>query len=114
MHGSAAASSVVGTAVSAVTPASPATTNPSSSGRYLGLPVIGLAIGGFIGFLMRPSALLIGQLPLGTVIMRGSNLSGLDALLVPTAQASFNAMVAGAIVGAVTGVVVHVAIRAKH
>ena len=50
--------------------------------------------------------MLIGQLPFETVISRGANLQGLDRLLVPTAQASFNMMVVGAIVGAVVGVVV--------
>lgn len=52
---------------------------------------VGFLVGGFIGFLMRPSVLLIGQLPFGTVVTRGSALSGIDQLLVPTAQQSFNA-----------------------
>jgi hypothetical protein len=67
------------------------------------LLVIGLLLGGFIGFMMRPSVVLIGQLPFGTVLMRGSDLSGLDQLLVPTAQHSFNVMVIGAIVGGASG-----------
>lgn len=61
---------------------------------------IGFVTGGFIGFLLRPSVFLVGQLPFGTVVTRGSGLSGLDQLLVPSAQQSFNFMVAGALVGA--------------
>jgi Co/Zn/Cd efflux system component len=49
--------------------------------------------------------MLVGQLPFETVISRGANLQGLDRLLVPTAQASFNMMVVGAIIGVVVGVV---------
>ncbi len=70
------------------------------------LAAIGLFIGGLLGFLMRPAAPLIGQLDFGTVITRGSNLTGLDMLLVSTAQASFSYLVFGAILGAVAGVVV--------
>ena len=64
---------------------------------------IGILVGGFLGFLMRPSVFLIGQLPFGTVITRGSALSGIDQLLVPTAQQSFNVMVLGALIGAAVG-----------
>jgi hypothetical protein len=65
---------------------------------------LGLIIGGAVGFLLRPSAMLIGQLPFGTVITRGASLQGLDMILVATAQTSFNVMLAGAIVGAAIGV----------
>jgi hypothetical protein len=78
--------------------------NSSSSGFATGF--LGFLLGGVVGFLLRPSALLIGQLPFQTVITRGANLTGLDMLLVPTAQSSFNIMLLGAIVGAVAGVVV--------
>lgn len=61
---------------------------------------IGFVGGGFIGFLMRPSVFLVGQLPFVTVVTRGSGLSGIDQLLIPSAQQSFNVMVAGALVGA--------------
>ena len=77
-----------------------------SSSQGVGMGFLGLILGGVIGFLLRPSAMLIGQLPFETVISRGANLQGLDKLLVPTAQSSFNIMVVGAIVGAVVGVVV--------
>ena len=64
-----------------------------------------MLLGGYVGFLLRPAA-LIGQLPFKTVILRGANLGGIDRLLVPVAQTSFNAMVAGAIVGAAVGSVI--------
>jgi hypothetical protein len=67
--------------------------------------VAGFLLGAFIGFLMRPAAFLIGQLPLETVITRGSSLNGLDQLLVPTAQSSFNMMLTGAIIGAIAGAI---------
>jgi uncharacterized membrane-anchored protein YhcB (DUF1043 family) len=77
----------------------------NSSSQSVGLGILGLILGGIIGFLLRPSAMLVGQLPFETVISRGANLQGLDRLLVPTAQASFNMMVVGAIIGVVVGVV---------
>jgi hypothetical protein len=63
-------------------------------------------LGGIIGYLTRPSALLVGQLPFGTVITGGAGLQGLDQLLVPVARQSFNQMLTGAIVCAVLGGVV--------
>ena len=75
-------------------------TGPSASLDLRFVLAIGFLAGGIIGFLMRPSVFLVGQLPFGTVVTRGSGLSGLDQLLVPSAQQSFNVMVAGALVGA--------------
>lgn len=66
---------------------------------------IGAVLGGVIGFLLRPSIPLIGQLPLGTVLSRGSNLSGLDILLKGVAEQSFNYLVVGIILGAAAGFV---------
>ncbi|HEY6251632.1 MAG TPA: hypothetical protein VI685_16870 [Candidatus Angelobacter sp.] len=63
--------------------------------------LLGAVLGGLVGFLLRPSLPLIGQLPFSTVITRGSNLSGVDVVLKSTAEQSFNYMVIGAIVGAV-------------
>jgi len=68
--------------------------------------VLGLLAGALTGYLMRPSAPLIGQLPFGTVITRGANLKGLDQMLVPMAQSSFNHLLAGAFLGALAGVVI--------
>lgn len=64
---------------------------------------LGLFIGGLLGFLMRPSAVLVGQLPFEMVITRGSALAGMNQLLIPTAQESFNVMLLGAILGAAAG-----------
>jgi hypothetical protein len=64
---------------------------------------VGAVLGAFIGFLLRPSVFLAGKLPFSTVITRGSNLRGLDELLVPTAQTSFNYLIVGAMVGALAG-----------
>ena len=74
--------------------------------KKLVLGVAGFFVGGCLGFLLRPSAFLVGQLPFETVIARGSNLSGLDRLLVSTAETSFNYMLVGAILGAIGGFVV--------
>ena len=63
--------------------------------------LLGAVLGGLVGFLLRPSLPLIGQLPFSTVITRGSNLTGLDTLLKSTAEQSFNYMLIGVIVGAV-------------
>ena len=75
------------------------TSRPRASPRTTLVLAIGFFVGGLIGFLMRPSVLLIGQLPFGTVVSRGSALSGIDQLLVPTAQQSFNVMMLGALIG---------------
>lgn len=64
---------------------------------------VGALAGGLIGFVLRPSAPLIGQLPLGTVITRGGNLNGMDQMFVPLAQTSFNYLVAGVVIGGVIG-----------
>lgn len=68
---------------------------------------VGFFGGAASGFVMRPSALLVGQLPFGMVITRGSSLTGLDQLLVPTAQQSFNVMLMAALVGAILGFALH-------
>jgi hypothetical protein len=65
--------------------------------------LLGAGIGGLVGFLLRPSVPLIGQLPFETVVTRGSDLTGLDLLLRGAAETSFNYMLVGAIVGAVLG-----------
>jgi heme exporter protein C len=63
--------------------------------------VVGLILGALIGFLLRPSAPVLGQIPFSVVISRGSNLAGLDVLLKSLAEQSFNYMIAGALVGGV-------------
>lgn len=74
------------------------------SGKTFGFGIGGFIVGGFLAFLMRPSAFLVGQLPFEQVISRGANLKGLDVMLVPLAQQSFNVMIIGSIVGALAGV----------
>jgi len=69
------------------------------------LLLAGLAVGGLVGFLLRPTVPLMGQLPFITVITRGANLRGLDQLLTGYARTSFNYLVAGIIVGAVIGMI---------
>ena len=70
------------------------------------LGVIGFIAGAIIGFLLRPSAFLIGQLPLKTVIMRGTDLKGLDKIMVPVAERSFNLMFGVAVVGMLIGIAI--------
>jgi hypothetical protein len=72
---------------------------------------LGAAVGGFVGFLLRPSVPLIGPLPFETVVTRGANLSGLDLLLKGAAETSFNYMLAGVLVGALVGWVITLALR---
>jgi len=67
------------------------------------LTIIGFLVGGFIGFVFRPSVFLIGQLPFAVVITRGAYLTGLEQLLRPTAETSFNQTMAAAVFGAVAG-----------
>jgi hypothetical protein len=67
--------------------------------------LIGLIVGGGVGFLLRPTAFLVGQLPFGIVITRGEYLKGIDRLYKPTAEISFNYLLVGAIVGIVIGAV---------
>lgn len=81
--------------------------NTSRSNGSLIMPgFVGLLVGGFIGFLLRPSSFLVGQLSFETVISRGANLKGLDELLVSLAQRSFNTMAIWAIIGAIAGVAI--------
>lgn len=67
--------------------------------------VPGALVGALLGFLLRPSVPLVGQLPFELVISRGGNLSGLDAFIKGAAEQSFNYLLAGTILGAVAGVV---------
>jgi len=63
----------------------------------------GALLGVIVGFLLRPSADIVGQLSLNTVLLRGTNLKGLDQALIPLAERSFNMVLAATIVGAVAG-----------
>jgi len=46
-----------------------------------GVIALGAMVGAILGFLVRPSVPLIGQLPFSTVVTNGIYLNGLDALL---------------------------------
>jgi hypothetical protein len=74
------------------------------------LAIVGLLIGGVVGFLLRPSVPLMGQLPFSTVITRGTNLRGLDQLLIGYARSSFNYVVAGVVLGALIGLITALAL----
>jgi len=63
---------------------------------------------------MRPANLLTGQLDFGTVITRGTNLTGLDALLKTQAEQSFNMLVLAALIGAGVGYAIAAARRGKR
>lgn len=69
------------------------------------LTIAGLLIGSVVGFLVRPSVPLIGQLPFSTVITRGGNLRGLDQLMLGYARSSFNYLIAGMVVGTIVGLI---------
>jgi hypothetical protein len=69
------------------------------------LIIAGTLIGGVVGYLLRPSVPLMGQLPFSTVITRGGNLRGLDQLLLGYARTSFNYLMAGIVLGAIVGLI---------
>src|SRR6185369_5937035 len=69
------------------------------------LTIAGLVIGSVVGFLLRPSVPLMGQLPFTSVITRGANLRGLDQLLLGYARTSFNYLIAGMVLGAIVGLI---------
>ncbi len=73
----------------------------------------GFLAGAAIGYLYRPPAILVGQLPFEHVISRGTTLKGLDQMFLEVAQKSFDYMVAGGIIGAVLGVVAAILYQRK-
>ncbi|HYA15402.1 MAG TPA: hypothetical protein VEF33_13790 [Syntrophales bacterium] len=72
----------------------------------IGIGIVGFLIGGIVGFLARPSAFFVGQLPFEHVITRGASLKGVEQVMIPLAQRSFNITLMGAIIGAVAGIVI--------
>ena len=74
--------------------------------RGNGLILLGLAAGAIVGFLLRPSITLVGQLPLGVVLTRGATLKGLDVMLKPFAETSFNYIIVGALIGLGAGIAI--------
>ena len=65
--------------------------------------LVGLLLGGVVAFLLRPAAPLVGQLRFETVLSRGAHLEGIQVLLKPIAERSFNYLIAGLTLGAVVG-----------
>ena len=90
---------------------------PAGPDWRVGLTSLGVLLGGLIGIVTRPSVFLVGQLPLPVVLTRGALLSGMDQILVPAAQSSFNHVVlcslGGAIVGLVAGLF-HWSANSRH
>lgn len=84
-----------------------------SNGLAIKLGIVGFIAGGILGFLYRPSAFIIGQLPFDIVITRGATLKGVDQVLIPMAQSSFNNMMTIAVLGAVIGIVAGLLISRK-
>jgi len=82
-------------------------------GMAFGIGFIGIVVGGLLGYLLRPSAPLIGQLPFETVITQGANLRGLDQILVSFAQTSFNYLIVGMIIGGVCGALTGIFLKKK-
>lgn len=83
-----------------------ARTDRSNLGPVIMSGIGGGLLGGIIGFLLRPANSLIGQLPFETVISRGANLEGVDQLLVPLAQKSFNTLIIGVFIGIIVGALI--------
>ncbi len=69
------------------------------------LGVGGFLLGALVGYLYRPPAFLIGQLPFDVVISRGTSLKGFDQVYIPAAETSFNYLLGGGVAGAVAGIV---------
>jgi hypothetical protein len=63
--------------------------------------LVGGLVGAVVGYLLGTSPLL----SFGDVLQRGANLQGIGALMRPAAEAASNWMIAGAIVGAVGGLI---------
>lgn len=80
----------------------------------ISLGLAGFLAGGFIGYLLRPSAFMIGQLPLQHVITRGESLQGVERVFMSLARESFSTMMIGAAIGLVAGIVIGTFIRPRR
>lgn len=74
---------------------------------------VGFLAGAAFGYLYRPPAILIGQLPFEHVITRGARLKGLDQIFLEVARRSFDYLVVGGIMGAVLGIVAALLLQRK-
>jgi hypothetical protein len=77
------------------------------------LTIAGLLIGSLVGFPLRPSVPLVGQLPLTTVITRGANLRVSTSYCWGHARTSFNYLIAGMLLGAIVGLITSIAISSQ-
>ncbi len=75
------------------------------------LGVGGFLLGALVGYLYRPPAFLIGQLPFHVVISRGTSLKGFDQMYIPVAETSFNYLLGGGVVGAVAGILASLVLK---
>ena len=66
---------------------------------------LGLLLGGFVGFLLRPSSSLVGRVSFIETLTRGATLEGVDQVLINLAHKSFDVMIAGAIIGLIVGLI---------
>ena len=73
-------------------------------GPVISACILGVLIGGLVGYLLVPSMPLVGKLPLMHILTRGIFLTGLDTMLISVAETSFNYMLVGAILGGVIGI----------
>lgn len=80
----------------------------------LALAALGAGIGGVAGFLLRPAAPVIGQLPLVDVLTRGKALEGVQLVLRPTAEASFNYLMGGVVIGFLAGLAMAVVLWGRR
>jgi Short C-terminal domain len=76
--------------------------NSQNQMKSIGL-LIGMIIGGGIGFLIRPANMLTGQIDFATMITCGQNLTGLNTLLKEQATTSFAMFVGGVVIGGIIG-----------
>lgn len=77
------------------------------------LAAVGFLLGSAVGFLYRPAAFLIGQLPFDIVITRGTTLKGIDQMYIPAAETSFNYLLGGGVAGAFAGIVAALLLRKR-
>jgi hypothetical protein len=64
----------------------------------------GFLLGAAVGYLYRPPAFLVGQLPFRHVVSRGTSLKGFDQVYLEVAQRSFDYLLVGGLVGAGIGI----------
>lgn len=65
--------------------------------------ILGVAIGGGIGYSLAPAIPMFGRIPFIHVITCGTLLKGMDAMLAPYAQAGFRSLMFGVIGGYILG-----------